>query len=103
MNGNDLLQYDMMLAHQQRLLDEAERLRRPRGMGRRERRGRAATAFAAPSGRRSSGTPRRRPTPSPARVPARRRFGRVAGRIGATLVTLGTRLQQLEVGRNRRT
>ncbi|MFO7545098.1 MAG: hypothetical protein R6W77_06345 [Trueperaceae bacterium] len=103
MNGNDLLQYDMMLAHQQRLRDEADRLRLAREVGRRAGRGRGAATAATPPGRWPSGAPRRWPAPKHAHEPARRRFGGVAGRIGATLVTFGTRLQRLEGGPDGRT
>lgn len=121
MNGNDLLQYEMMLVHQKRLLDEADRLRLTREVSRRARRGRGATVTASASNR-PVGAPRRRPTsvralgpasgPASGRAPghaserpsghapgvARRRFGGVAGRIGATLIAVGLRLQRLERG-----
>lgn len=113
MNGNDLLQYEMMLVHQKRLLDEADRLRLTREVSRRARRGRGATVTASASNR-PVGAPRRRPTSVRALGPAsghaserpsghtpgvaRRRFGGVAGRIGATLIAVGLRLQRLERG-----
>jgi len=109
MNGNDLLSHPMMLAHQRRLLAEARQLHLAAAA-------RAATRAAAKAVATDEGSlPVARPVGAPpargGRRPAvvgraagatseRRRPG-LAGRLGATLVALGTRLEALD--RSRRT
>jgi hypothetical protein len=135
MHGNDLLSYDMMRAHQRRLLDEAARLhlaeRAARtehatsdsrsGVGSKAGAGagigsraasRAGTRSAAEVGAtvgphvRAAGTRAAGslpPRPGDQRYGMRARAARrglrlrgLAGRVGASLVSLGTRLQRLE-------
>lgn len=109
MNGNDLLSYPMMLAHQRRLLAEARQLH----LAAAARAAAKADATDAIGGKRALarahpvGTPRARGSRRPTVVGRvaggsgdRRRRG-LAGRLGATLVALGTRLEAFD--RTRRT
>lgn len=116
MNGNDLLSHPMMLAHQRRLLAEARELHLAEATriaakaaatdAAKSAAAAAASAAGRSSGRRPVGAPpsrggRRSAAAGPAGggSGARRRPG-LAGRLGATLVALDTRLEALERSRH---